>query len=170
MWDYYLDYPKFKYEEHITSTHGLTSAAPRHSLTGKSLCGGTPDTCTPRCGPGVGPTVTNTTNDQRPTDSTDVPTTNADAAALLEGVHHSADPGLTDDECERLDAVIAYLRGTDIAPITPSPSPYPTDSVATRAHGAANQAALASERVAGVLARHSHSLQAIARELGGEES
>ena len=91
--------------------------------------------------------MTNTTNDQRPADSTDEPTTNADAAALLEGVFHSA-PGLTDDECARLDAVIAYLRGTDLTPITPSPSPYPTGSVASRAHGAANQAALASERTA----------------------
>ena len=119
--------------------------------------------------------MTNTTNDQRPADSTDGPTTNADAAALLEGVLHGAEPGLTDYECARLDAVIDYLRGTDLTPITPSPSPYPTGSVASRAHGAANQAALASERaaddrLAGVLARHSHSLQAIARELGGEQS
>jgi hypothetical protein len=70
---------------------------------------------------------------QRPADSTDEPTTNADAAALLEGVLHSAEPDLTDDECARLDAVIAYLRGTDTTPITPSPSPYPTGSVASRA-------------------------------------
>jgi hypothetical protein len=119
--------------------------------------------------------VTNTTNDQRPADSTDGPTTNADAAALLEGLITSADAGLADADRKRLDAVIAYLRGTDTTPITPTPSPYPTGSVAGRAHGAASQAALASERaaddrVAGRLARHSHSLQAIARELRGEES
>ena len=119
--------------------------------------------------------MTNTTNDQRPADSTDVPTTNDDAAALLGGIITGAEPGLTYDELERLDAVIAYLRGSDLTPITPSPSPYPTGSVASRAHGAANQAALASERaaddrVADVLARHSHSLQAIARELGSEQT
>jgi len=119
---------------------------------------------------------------ENPIDSTDepqetdtTPRTDADAAALLEGLITSAEPGLTDEELARLDAVIAYLRGPPIAPIAPSPSPYPTGSVASRAHGAANQAALASERtaddrLAGVLARHSHSLQAIARELGGEES
>jgi hypothetical protein len=119
--------------------------------------------------------VTNTTNDQRPTDSTDVPTTNTEAANAIAAVAYNADTYLAYDDLKRLEAVIAYLRGTDLTPITPAPSPYPTGSVASRAHGAASQAALASERaaddrVAGVLARHSHSLQAIARELGGEES
>jgi hypothetical protein len=119
---------------------------------------------------------------ENPIDSTDepqetdtTPRTDADAAALLEGLITSAEPGLTDEELARLDAVIAYLRGTDTTPITPSPSPYPTGSVAGRAHGAASQAALASERtaddrLAGALARHSHSLQAIARELGGDQT
>jgi hypothetical protein len=119
--------------------------------------------------------VTNTTNDQRPADSTDGPTTNTEAATAIAAVADSADAGLADDDRKRLDAVIAYLRGTDTTPITPTPSPYPTGSVAGRAHGAASQAALASERtaddrLAGRLARHSHSLQAIARELGGEQT
>jgi len=119
---------------------------------------------------------------QNPTDSTDepqetdtTPRTDPGAAALLNLVIMSDDAGLADDDRKRLDAVIAYLRGTDTTPITPTPSPYPTGSVAGRAHGAASQAALASERaaddrVAGRLARHSHSLQAIARELGGDQA
>jgi len=130
--------------------------------------------------------VTNTTNDQRPADSTDEPTDNnpkpwsdAHAAALLRGVLHSSEPGLTDDELRRLGAVIEYLSGDDALEIQPpetGPSPYPTGSAASHLHAAGAQGGIASEKVpdettAREIARLAGEFQAIGERLSrGEQA